>query len=259
MEASELVTVAAIGIVHLFIGLAVGRSMRPRNEVPADSRATWREIVHEFSHDLTGQLRSLFIIRDKITEGLNEDPKRLIDLVRSQLEQVIHIVKQGQEAASRVNSITAEKQPSRETSDASLAEDTASLAKEAWFPKAIDPSAKSTEEQRKTRRFAFDRLQWIAPTSNDTIPDDAEFFEVRFRDISTGGFAFLTREPLETERLVAKLGAPPCAVLVLAEIAHQRETWYEGAWIYHVGCKILRRLSSEIGLASAAMKNGRPE
>jgi hypothetical protein len=191
-------------------------------------------------------------IRDKITEGLNEDPKRLIDLVRSQVEQVIQIVKQGQEAVGRVTSITTDKQPSPEASNASPAEDAAGLASEAWFPESIGLSAKRTEEQRKTRRFPFDQLQWIAPTNDDTIPDDDAFFEVRFRDISTGGFAFLSREPLEAERLVARLGSPPNAVLVLAEIAHQRESWYEGAWMNHVGCKILRRLSSDIGLTVSA-------
>jgi len=208
MEVSELIAVATVGIVHLLIGIVVGRSMRCRSDLPADARASWQAIVHEFNHELTCQLRSLFRIRDKIMAGSIEDPKRLIDLVRSQIEQVIQIVKHVQVSTGRVNSIAASKQQSHETSNVGLAGDAASLANEAWFPKAVDPSAKTTEEQRKTRRFPFDQLQWIAQTNDDTIPDDAAFFEVRFRDISTGGFAFLSREPLETERCQVRRAAP---------------------------------------------------
>jgi hypothetical protein len=122
------------------------------------------------------------------------------------------------------------------------APDAAGIADAKWFPVIPLENSPKEPELRATRRFAFLRKQLVAPVTGDEIPDDPEFVEVLFRDLSTGGFSFYTPEEFPVDRLVAKLGAAPETVTVLARVVRQGEVWHDGHWVFHVGCEIERRL-----------------
>jgi hypothetical protein len=236
-----LLSVSLIGVLYLGIGIVIGRLWRssssPRDDASSELRSIRETLLREGNRDLFYQLETLLKLRDRSVASLTDDHRRWIESFRSCIGQVIEVVSRSQEELNRMASVVEEK-PS-ELIDI----DAAGLATEAWFPAIAKQSDRAGSELRRTRRFPFDRLQSIAPTLNDEIPDDSEFFEVRFRDISTGGFSFIVPEPLASARIVARLGEPPYVVSVLAEVTHQRELWYDGAWVNQVGCQILQRLS----------------
>lgn len=73
-------------------------------------------------------------------------------------------------------------------------------------------------ERRQSQRQAFLTTQRIAPYDGRRFPKEADFFEVRCRDLTGRGFSFLMDEQPYFTQLVAEFGEDPNVIYVVAEI-----------------------------------------
>jgi hypothetical protein len=207
----DVVITHVLTSLYLFVGICIGWHLRASRSSPSIDR------------------RNNFVRVDETR----------LTAAQEELEKIIHAVQQIHRAIGQPS-------PHMDAEDAAITQrviDAANLAAEKWFPTAAAQTSPSGKEQRATRRFPFPHIQRIAPAVNDEMPEDCSFREAQFRDISTTGFSFYLPEEFDSERLVAKLGTGPDVVTVLAEVMYQHEAWHEGSWVFHVGCRILRRLS----------------
>ena len=131
--------------------------------------------------------------------------------------------------------------------------------------------ASSTKERRCISRKPFGVVQRIAQAAGRKVPEQATFFPVKCRDLSTRGFSFIVKRRPQFKSIVLELGTPPDEIYLAAEIRHytevlvhasgkvevlQRqdsETGFEGPsedgaepWVM-VGCEFTGRLESEDG------------
>ncbi len=226
MQFELMLSVAFIGLLHLVVGIFIGRRLKNEDE-PTGPKARRRLARARFNHDLAFQIDSL--VRRQMAAKPDAD---LADRLRKLVEEIAQIVE-----GSRTSVST--KPPKRETF---VEADAAGIASAKWFPATPLEVAHSGAEQRKFQRFAYVRKQAIAPVTGDELPNGSAFVEVLFRDLSTNGFSFYADEEFPVERLVAKLGSPPDIVTVLAQVIRQNEMWHDGRWVFHIGCEILRRL-----------------
>lgn len=91
-------------------------------------------------------------------------------------------------------------------------------------------------ERRHISRRPYPYLQFTAPIINGKLPEAVEFEEVRCRDISARGFAYLSpSEPLH-KRIVVAFGARPSIVYLTAEIRHTTRVTVDGVPMFLVGC-----------------------
>jgi len=94
----------------------------------------------------------------------------------------------------------------------------------------------------RSKRYSYETTQWIAPCSGGPLPDRSEFREVRCRDISTGGFAFLSPQPPDFEQVVVRLGDGKHAIYATARVVHTVPN-HDGDG-HLVGCQFTGRLLS---------------
>lgn len=81
-------------------------------------------------------------------------------------------------------------------------------------------AGEENEERRGGPRALFESFQRIAPWDGAGFPQDSEFFAVRCRDLTRGGFSFLTPGEPPFAMLVAAFGRPPDETYLAAEVAH---------------------------------------
>jgi len=115
-----------------------------------------------------------------------------------------------------------------------------------WFSLASQTAQPTGDDRRKSRRFPYPHRQPVAPVIDGVLPNQADFVEVLFRDISMEGFSFYSPNEFPAQQLVARLGSEPNTVYVLARMVHQKEVWHQDAWVYQVGCEILSKLTGRI-------------
>jgi hypothetical protein len=96
-------------------------------------------------------------------------------------------------------------------------------------------------EQRSCKRWSYPQKGLFAAYGNEKSVTHLAFFEVRFYDLSETGVSFLTRQPPLFKYGVVRLGDPPNAIFMLAEVRHctARD---DGSREYLVGCRFVRRL-----------------
>ena len=75
-------------------------------------------------------------------------------------------------------------------------------------------------DRRKRDRQPLDAVQRIAPWNGSAVPDEADFFEVMCRDVSSTGISFLLSTRPSFESFVIALGSSSNLTLVAAEVVH---------------------------------------
>jgi PAS domain S-box-containing protein len=103
-------------------------------------------------------------------------------------------------------------------------------------------SSPRPRERRLNPRQVFHYRQPIAPLLGDALPPPENFTEVKFVDISSGGFCFQADERPQFARLVVALGKPPLVSYFAARVLRVTEATIEGRRQYLVGCQFLGRL-----------------
>jgi len=106
-------------------------------------------------------------------------------------------------------------------------------------------SAQADDDCRRTQdRQAFACRQWIAPLVEGGMPPASAFQEVECRDISTGGFSYVTRTVPSTEKLSVRLGKAEGWVFLTAGVVHCRPCDTDNGPAFLIGCKFLGRVGS---------------
>ncbi len=103
-------------------------------------------------------------------------------------------------------------------------------------------SAHADDDCRRTQdRQTFACRQWIAPLVEEGAPAASAFQEVECRDISTGGFSYLSDTVPSTEKLSVRLGKAEGWVFLTAGVVHCRAIDTDDGPAFLVGCKFLGR------------------
>ena len=105
-----------------------------------------------------------------------------------------------------------------------------------------DPRSQDKDTRSSPRR-SYPYRQMVAPMARDAMPSTREFFEVRCKDISTGGVSLIMDSPPDFDQIVISLGKPPQVNPVVARVVHVKQFNYSGQKAYLVGCKFTDRLS----------------
>lgn len=77
-----------------------------------------------------------------------------------------------------------------------------------------------TKERRSSPRRPFPFVRRIARATGRKVPEEATFFSVKCRDLSTQGFSFLVKARPQFTSLVLALDAWPSPIYVAAEVKH---------------------------------------
>ncbi len=98
-------------------------------------------------------------------------------------------------------------------------------------------------QRRRTPRYAFPAVHWIAPIKGDERPTPADFIPVRCRDISRSGFSFWLEEPPDFRELVARIQHGTEILYVKAEVIHVTRPADGSTPGVVVGCRFEERIS----------------
>jgi PAS domain S-box-containing protein len=94
-------------------------------------------------------------------------------------------------------------------------------------------------DRRAAPRRAYPYVQRLAPMADEQVPASAAFREITCYDISSGGFSFLSRLPIQHERFVVAFGAEPSLTHIIAEVVHQKPVQVDGVEQHLIGCRYL--------------------
>jgi PAS domain S-box-containing protein len=100
----------------------------------------------------------------------------------------------------------------------------------------------SVPNRRQKLRTDFPYFQLIGPILNGQLPQADDYQEVRCRDISPTGFAYVAKEPPNYQALIVALGAYPSQVYLTAEIVHVNRQSEYGKDMVLVGCQYTSRI-----------------
>ena len=95
--------------------------------------------------------------------------------------------------------------------------------------------------RRKQERRAFECRQWVAPLVEGFAPTDLQHYPVDCRDISTGGFSFLSESLPTAKDLSLRLGAPGAWTYLTAVVMHFEPVDTDRGLMVQVGCKFTGR------------------
>lgn len=107
-------------------------------------------------------------------------------------------------------------------------------------------SAQVAEEdgpKRTSDRQPFACRQWIAPLVEGGAPPPGAFVEVTCRDISTGGFSYISPTVPTIEKFAVRLGRNEGWVFLTAGVVHCRPIETDDGPAFLVGCKFLGRVA----------------
>jgi hypothetical protein len=234
-------TVAFIATIHVVLGLFVGnflgrrRDMHVRDAESAPSLPQAQCSIRSLD-ELGSHLANLVTLSRQLQDESCIDRQEDLDSFRSILKRAILALRTSEDAPPANRSIA---EPA-EAHGPDASHDTAELSGEQWFPAQ---QSEAVQERRTTRRFSYERVQLVAPVIGSELPKPEDFVEVLFQDLSADGFSFFAAEELDCKQVVAKLGATPHIVPVLARVVHQRRAQRDDQPSYLVGCRIVRRLS----------------
>lgn len=99
----------------------------------------------------------------------------------------------------------------------------------------VESSGPGGVELRKYERRPFPYYQRIAPIRDGKLPELTDFTEVRMKDISVQGFAFLVPRPPKIDRFVVELG--PSQIYLFADVKHVTSCTVDGRRMFTVGCQ----------------------
>ncbi len=118
-------------------------------------------------------------------------------------------------------------------------------------PTASARSFPRGKERRKSKRQKYTLIARIALCSQNELPEQLPFREVRCRNISFGGVAFYLDEKLSCETIAIEMATRPRTLRMLARVVYQLpaelfhlfddQAEHPGEFV--VGCQFLRRLS----------------
>ena len=97
-------------------------------------------------------------------------------------------------------------------------------------------------ERRSSPRVNFECEQRIAPRYQDRTPVKREFFDVKCRDLSTGGISFVLDWKPDFEYLVVALGHGVSPDYLTAKVVRITRSKDESGQIYIVGCRFTGRI-----------------
>ena len=98
-------------------------------------------------------------------------------------------------------------------------------------------------DRRDRSRRAYPYQQRVAPVIGGELPALDLFEEVFCRDISAGGFSYLTPVKPDCKAIVVALGVPPSTTYLAANVLHSRPTERNGQPMFVVGCRYTGRVS----------------
>jgi hypothetical protein len=101
-----------------------------------------------------------------------------------------------------------------------------------------------TEDARNRRnadRRPFACKQWVAPVVRNETPGEEAYAPVQCRDISTGGFSYVSRFVPERESISVRLGLPGSWLYLSARVTNCREVDTDDGPQVLVGCQFLSR------------------
>lgn len=98
-------------------------------------------------------------------------------------------------------------------------------------------------QRRRSPRFAFEAVQWIAPVKEDNRRGPVNFAPVRCHDISKSGFSFWTDAPPDFEEIIVRLQKSTDTIFVKAAIVHVTPHADVEGRKFLVGCRFKERIS----------------
>ncbi|MGC3965813.1 MAG: hypothetical protein QM775_00110 [Pirellulales bacterium] len=107
---------------------------------------------------------------------------------------------------------------------------------------ADQEEAESEDDCRRVRdRQPFACRQWIAPLADGAYPSASSYQEVACRDISTGGFSYVSLTIPNTEKISVRLGKGDGWMYLTAGVVHCRPIDTPEGHAFLIGCKFLGR------------------
>ncbi len=92
-------------------------------------------------------------------------------------------------------------------------------------------------ERRLQPRRSYPYVQLMAPLpDNQLLPDRSDLREIRCREITGGGFSYLSAEMPDYESIVVAFGIAPALTYVTARIVHATPIDHDGQTAFAVGC-----------------------
>ena len=98
--------------------------------------------------------------------------------------------------------------------------------------------------RRRQERKAFECRQWVAPLVDGFAPPDLQHYPVDCRDISTGGFSYLSESLPKGKDLSLRLGAPGSWTYLTAAVMHCEPVDTDRGLMFQVGCKFTGRVAA---------------
>jgi len=98
-------------------------------------------------------------------------------------------------------------------------------------------------ERRRSRRYQFGSVQWVAPLQGDERPGPGDFVPVRCCDISKTGFSFWLDDAPDFRELVVQIQKGTGVVFIKAEVVYTKRQGPAGHERFLVGCRFKGRLS----------------
>ncbi|MGQ9506105.1 MAG: PilZ domain-containing protein [Thermogutta sp.] len=98
-------------------------------------------------------------------------------------------------------------------------------------------------QRRRSPRYSFEAVEWVAPVKGATFPSLGDFVPIRCRDISKSGFSFWLDTPPDFQELIVRIQKGTNAVFVKAEVIHVTRHTASDSHKFLVGCRFTERLS----------------
>jgi hypothetical protein len=105
--------------------------------------------------------------------------------------------------------------------------------------------AADSSPARKSERHVFAQRQWLAFYGHDGVPHEESFREVDCCNLSTSGFAFITHEMPENDRLCVRLGGAGGYVFLSALTVHCTIVETPAGPAFKIGCRFTGRSSND--------------
>ncbi len=102
-------------------------------------------------------------------------------------------------------------------------------------------TAGGNKNHRQSDRRPFDGVQLLAPYRDGRLPSQADFRLVHFRDLSSGGFSFLSEDRTDFEHVIVALGQVPFKFFA-ASVVNQTRTRTRQGPMFRVGCRFSGRV-----------------
>jgi hypothetical protein len=120
----------------------------------------------------------------------------------------------------------------------------ATLEDDVGFYTLVHHLCGGTEDARNRRnaeRRPYVCKQWVAPVFRKETPAEESYAAVQCRDLSTGGFSYVSQFVPERESISVRLGMPGSWLYIAARVTNCREIDTDEGPRVLVGCQFLSR------------------